>query len=36
MAGMDKMVKKGFIRYTKKKYPNEAERIIRKADKLFS
>lgn len=35
MAGMDKMVKKGFIRYTKKKYPNEAERIIRKADKLF-
>jgi hypothetical protein len=35
MAGMDKIVKKGFIRYTKKKYPKEAEKIIRKANKLF-
>ena len=32
---MDKAVKKAFIRYTKKKYPDEAERIIKRADELF-
>ncbi len=32
---MDKAVKKAFIRYTEKKYPDEAERIIKKADELF-
>ena len=32
---MDKSVKKAFIRYTKKKYPGEADGIIKKADELF-
>ena len=32
---MDKSVKKAFIRYTKKKYPDESGRIIKKADELF-
>ena len=32
---MDKSVKKAFIRYTKKKYPADADRIIKKADELF-
>ena len=32
---MDKSVKKAFIRYTKKKYPGESDRIIKKADELF-
>ena len=32
---MDKAVKKAFVRYTKKKYPDEAERIIKRADELF-
>ncbi len=32
---IDKSVKKAFIRYTKKKYPGEADRIIKKADELF-
>ena len=32
---VDKAVKKAFIRYTKKKYPDESERIIKKADALF-
>lgn len=32
---MDKSVKKAFIRYTKKKYPDEADEIIRKANELF-
>ena len=32
---MDKAVKKAFIRYTKKKYPDESERIIKRADELF-
>ena len=32
---MDKSVKKAFIRYTKRKYPDESDRIIRKADELF-
>ena len=32
---IDRSVKKAFIRYTKKKYPGEAEGIIKKADELF-
>ena len=32
---MDKAAKKAFVRYTKKKYPDEAERIIKRADELF-
>lgn len=32
---MDKAVKKAFIRYTKKNYPDEAEQIIKRADELF-
>ncbi len=32
---MDRSVKKAFIRYTKKNYPDEAEKIIKKADELF-
>ena len=32
---MDKSVKKAFIRYTKRKYPGESDRIIKKADELF-
>lgn len=32
---MDKAVKKAFIRYTKKKYPDESEQIIKRADALF-
>ena len=32
---MDKSVKKAFIRYTKRKYPADAEQIIKKADELF-
>ncbi len=35
MAAKDGMIKKGFIRYTKKHYPDEAEKIIQKADDLF-
>lgn len=35
MAALVKAVKKGFIRYTRGHYPDEAERIIRKADELF-
>lgn len=35
MADMDKAVKKAFIRYTKEHFPDEAERIIQKADELF-
>lgn len=35
MAALDKMIKKGFIDYTKKHYPDEAEKIIQKADELF-
>ena len=35
MAGLDKTVKKGFIRYTKKHYPQEAKAIIERAEKLF-
>lgn len=35
MAAMDKAIKKGFIRYTKKHYPEEAKEIIRKAEELF-
>lgn len=30
-----KMIKKGFIRYIKERYPDEAETIIRKADELY-
>ena len=33
---MDKAVKKAFIRYTKKKYPDESERIIKKGSSLES
>ncbi len=29
---MDKAVKKAFIRYTKKKFPDESEQIIKRAD----
>ncbi len=32
---IDRSVKKAFIRYTKKKYPGEADGIINKADELF-
>ena len=32
---MDKAVKKAFIRYTKKKFPDESEQIIKRADALF-
>ena len=35
MAGLEKTVKKAFIRYTKKHYPQEAKRIIEKAEELF-
>ena len=35
MAAMDKAIKKEFIRYTKKHYPEEAKEIIRKAEELF-
>ena len=35
MAAKDEMIKKGFIRYAKKHYPDEAEKIIQKADELF-
>lgn len=35
MAALDRMVKKGFIRYTKENYPDEAEKIIRKAEEIF-
>ncbi|MBO4835705.1 MAG: L-2-amino-thiazoline-4-carboxylic acid hydrolase [Oscillospiraceae bacterium] len=35
MAGLEKTVKKAFIRYTKKHYPQEAERIIERAEELF-
>ncbi|MGX8704998.1 MAG: hypothetical protein ACSW8J_00310, partial [bacterium] len=35
MAAMNRMIKKGFIRYTKKHYPNEAREIIQRADELF-
>ena len=35
MAGLEKTVKKAFVRYTKKHYPQEAKRIIEKAEELF-
>ena len=35
MAAMDKAIKREFIRYTKKHYPDEAEKIIRRAEKMF-
>ena len=35
MAGLEKKVKKAFIRYTKKHYPQEADSIIQRADELF-
>ena len=35
MAGLEKKVKKAFIRYTKKHYPHEADSIIQRADELF-
>ena len=35
MAAMVKAVKKGFVRYAREHYPEDAERIIRKADELF-
>lgn len=35
MAAMDKAIRKAFIRYTRKHYPAEAEKIIQKADALF-
>jgi len=35
MAAMDKAIKKEFIRYTKRHYPEEAKKIIRKAEELF-
>ena len=35
MVAIDKMIKKGFIRYVKKQYPDEAKKIIQKADELF-
>ena len=35
MAAMDKMIKKAFIKYTKGHYPDEEEKIIRKAEELF-
>ena len=35
MAAMDKAIKKAFIRYTRKHYPDEAEQIIQRAEALF-
>ena len=35
MAAMVKAVKKGFIGYTRARYPGEAEQIIRRAEELF-
>ncbi len=35
MAAMDKAIKKAFVNYTREKYPDEAERIITRADELF-
>ena len=35
MASMAKSIKKAFISYTKKHYPDEAATIIMKADELF-
>ena len=35
MAGLEKKVKKAFIRYTKKHYPQEADSIIQRTDELF-
>ena len=35
MAAMTNTVKKGFVRYAREHYPEDAERIIRKADELF-
>jgi len=35
MADKVKMIKNGFIRYVKTRYPDEADSIIRKADELF-
>ena len=35
MARLEKTVKKAFIRYTKKHYPQEAKRIIERAEELF-
>lgn len=35
MASMTKSIKKAFINYTRKHYPEESESIIRKADELF-
>ena len=35
MAGLEKTVKKAFVRYTKKHYPQEAKRIIERAEELF-
>ena len=35
MAAMVKAAKKGFVRYVREHYPEDAERIIRKADELF-
>ena len=35
MAAMDKTIKKAFVNYTREKYPDEAERIITRADELF-
>lgn len=35
MAAMDKAIKKAFIKYTKKHYPDEAEKIIQGAEERF-
>ena len=35
MAGLEKTVEKAFVRYTKKHYPQEAKRIIERAEELF-
>ena len=35
MAAMVKAAKKGFVRYVREHYPEDEERIIRKADELF-
>lgn len=35
MTGLEKKVKKAFIRYTKKHYPQEADSIIQRTDELF-
>ena len=35
MAAMVKMIRKEFIRYTKEHWPDEAEAIIRRADRLY-